>query len=60
MAALAFSRSESVDVLETFRGASFFSGNFGTLKAHGPFGGGQIGYNWQFVLGSRPTSKALT
>jgi hypothetical protein len=34
MAALAFSRSESVDVLETFRGASFFSGNFGTLKAH--------------------------
>ena len=31
-----------------------FSGNFGTLKAHGPFGGGQIGYNWQtgpFVLG---------
>jgi outer membrane immunogenic protein len=50
----AFSRSQSVDVLETFSGASFFSGNFGTLKAHGPFGGGQIGFNWQtgpFVLG---------
>ncbi|MGC1741733.1 MAG: porin family protein, partial [Pseudolabrys sp.] len=50
----AFSRSQSVDVLETLDGASFFSGNFGTLKAHGPFGGGQIGYNWQtgpFVLG---------
>jgi outer membrane immunogenic protein len=50
----AFGRSQSVDVLETFNGASFFSGNFGTLKAHGPFGGGQIGYNWQtgpFVLG---------
>ena len=58
-----FSRSQSVDVLETFNGASFFSGNFGTLKAHGPFGGGQIGYNWQtgpFVLGSRPTSKPRT
>lgn len=56
----AFSSRDSVDVTETFNNALFVSGtwpgvgNFGTLEPTGGFGGGQIGYNWQFqnwVLG---------
>lgn len=50
----AFGAGHNAIVNETFAGAPFVSGtwpgsgNFGKLEPSGGFGGGQIGYNWQF------------
>jgi outer membrane immunogenic protein len=43
----AWSPDRSVFVDETFANGPFFSGNFGSRRAEGGFGGVQIGANWQ-------------
>jgi len=43
----AWSRSRDVFVNETFAGAPFFNGTFGSINPTGGFGGGEFGYNWQ-------------
>jgi outer membrane immunogenic protein len=43
----AWSEDRDVFLNETFSGAPFFSGTFGTRHAEGAFGGVQAGSNWQ-------------
>jgi outer membrane immunogenic protein len=43
----AWSPDRTIFLDETFAGAPFFSGTFGTRRAEGGFGGVQVGANWQ-------------
>ncbi|GAC1561394.1 MAG: outer membrane beta-barrel protein [Beijerinckiaceae bacterium] len=58
----AWTRSQSLPYLETNAGAFNFAGDFGPLpQRSGPFGGGQVGINWQwgpFVAGAELDAQA--